>query len=180
MVKKTSYLSQPQNVGMGIAIPKKLRIDARKVPEILKKENFLLDLQDVIPREYDYQMGRAHPDYQCCYHPQTHEKISLTELFSRLEEIERIEISEGKGFFDFSDVSRLLCDVIGFDYDNYSSDVFGFLSLYFGNCNNPVIIWEKTDDGFNLIVSFGTAFEKKVEGTSLMKCFEELDFFFFR
>ncbi len=189
MVKKTSYLSQPRNVGMGIAIPREARLDEKTISAILKAE-FPRDIYEQVSKEKRYQFSwRPNPnemygydpkEYKC--KPKNEKCVSVTEVFARLEK-EKIGVICSKKDSFYRNITTILCDKVGILQDD---DLFRNLTSQLHGSEFAQIYWEKEDSEFSLTLDFGKdehfqpTFSKTVRADSLMKCFEELDMFFFQ
>ena len=175
--KRNSYLSAPRHLGAGIKVPR-LRVDVRDLPWILRTENFRQDGN--YSREYNYPNGRLKPEVLSGYDWKKQDSVNLIEVFSRLEKINEIEISQEKGYFGgFFHVTALLCDVAKVDYNASERDLFLYLGRSLEDCEKPRITWQKEESRFCLTISWGTATEKIFKAQTLIECFNQADYFVF-
>lgn len=193
MVKKTSYLSQPQNVGMGIAIPRKIRLDEKNISAILKAEN-PCEIYSDEPKEKRYEFSwRPDPNKMYGFDPEEYARepekehcITVAEVLARLEKKRSFVICSQKALFHCGNLTTILCDAVGIMYNEQYGDLFHNLADYLKGSKFAKIYCEKEDFDFSVTLTFANEsatewiFEKTVKANSLMKCFEELDFFFFR
>ncbi len=175
MVKKTSYLSEPQHLRISNEVSK-LRVE--NLSQIVNSENCYLDYLCDMPMENNYEYAiDYYYGWEVVENSDKKKRISLREVFSRLEEIEAIELSEKNGFFGFNTLTALLCDVIGIDYNIRNGEIFHRIAHSFLDCSETTIAWTKEESEFQLTIYWGTALEKTFKAGSLVKCFEEADKF---
>lgn len=182
MVKeRNSYLSGPQHLGAGIKVPR-LRVDVRDLPRILEAEDFRQDEQ-FEPISCNTRGCWRLPDKMtaAAYDPATKERddiptktISLAEVFARLEQFQKMELTK-KNFF--IDVTEWLCNTVGFAYDA-TTELFYHLSYSLKGCKNCKIVWQKEDaEKFSLKIFWGDLMEKEFKAKSLLGCFRKADYF---
>lgn len=121
--------------------------------------------------------------------PEKEHCITVAEVFARLEKEEYFLISNENALFKSGNMTAILCGAVGIMYGIQYGDLFRNLADHLRESKYVEFYWEKRDSDFSLMLTFAESsigsvkeptFIKTVRAGSLMKCFEELDMFFFQ
>lgn len=172
MVKKTSYLSEPQHLGAKIEVPKS-QVGEKDLPEILSSEQALRRDE----ASNDVTVKKIKSTEVCGYYPVTVEEL-FSKLVSALEEKEMIGYSKKEDPRKVNYVTQILCNMIGAKSEG--DELFYAMSNYLRDAESFYFCWEKEDEkNIHLEISYCAALKAEVfiEET-LLECFEKAEAFF--